>query len=58
MLDKILDGRQRGNDALVARDLAVLGGDVKVAAAEYAFPGDVDIFNRLFIVVHRGSSLF
>ena len=58
MLHAILDGRQRGNNALVARDFAVLGGDVKVAAAEHALTGNVDIFNRLLIVIHRGSSLF
>ena len=37
---------------------AVLGGDVKVAAAKDALARDVDIFNRLLVVVHRCSSLF
>ena len=58
VLHEILDGRQRGDDALVARDLPVLGGDVKVAAAKDALARDVDIFNRLLVVVHRCSSLF
>ncbi len=57
MLDKIFDRRQRRDNALVAGDLAVFGGDVKVAAAQNALSADVDVFHGFLVVIHRDSSL-
>ena len=54
--DQILDGRQRGDDALIARDLAVLGGDVEVAAAEDSLALDVDVLNGFLVVIHMCTS--
>ena len=56
VLHQILDGGQRGDDPLVGSDLAVLGGDVEVAAAQNALAGNVNILNRLLVVVHDNTS--
>ena len=45
MLQKIFDGRQRRDNALVGGDGAVLERDVEITADEYFFAGDVDIFD-------------
>ena len=58
VLDEILNRRQRCDNALVARDLAVLCGDVEVAAAKHALAGYVDVFYRFLVVIHRDSSLY
>ena len=58
VVDEILDGGQGGDDALIAGDLAVLEGNVKVAAAEHALAGYVDVTNGFFVVVHKCSSCF
>ena len=52
VVDEIANGRQRGDDSLVAGDLAVLGWNVKVAAAEHALAADIDLFYGFLIVVH------
>ena len=44
VLDEIFNCRQGGNNTLVACDLAVLGGDIEVAAAKNALAGNVDVF--------------
>ena len=49
VLDQVLDGGQSGNDTLVGSDLASLGGNVEVAAAQNALAGYFDIFDRLLV---------
>ena len=58
VLDEIFNCRQGGNNTLVARDLAVLGGDIEVAAAKNALAGNVDVFYGFLVVVHPDSSLY
>ena len=52
VFSQIVDGGQRGNNALVRSNLAVLGGNVEVAAAKNPLPADVDILNGFLVVVH------
>ena len=52
VVHQILHGRQRGDDTLVAGDLAVLGGDVEVAAAQDPLTLDIYGFNGFLVVVH------
>ena len=58
IVDEILDGGKGGNDALVAGNLTVLKGNVKVATAEHALAGHVDVTNGFLVVVHKCSSCF
>ena len=53
VVDKVLNGRHGSDDALVARDLAFLGGDVEVTAAKHALALDIDVFNGFLVVVHN-----
>ena len=53
MVDEVLDGGQGGDDALVAGDLAVLQGDVEVAAAQHALAGHIDIADGFLVVIHK-----
>ena len=45
--DQLLDRRERGDDALVVGDLAVLHRDVEVTAHEHLFAGHFDVVNSL-----------
>ena len=59
MVDQVLDGRQRSDDALVVGDDAILERDVKVAADQHPFAGDVDIFDGFFIQrIHHTKPAF
>ena len=53
VVNQVLNGRHSGYDALVARDLAFLGGDVEVTAAKHALALDIDVFNGFLVVVHN-----
>ena len=57
VVQQIFDGRQSRNDALVARDLAILQRDVEVAADENFLALDFDVFNGL-LVVHENTLLY
>ena len=58
VIKQIANGRDGGNNALVAGDLAglLVLGNVKVAAEQDLLPFDVDIVNGLFVVVHDETS--
>ena len=60
VVEQIADGRQRGHDALVARDLAgrFVLRDIEVAAQEHFFSGKRDVLDGHFVVVHLASSCF
>ena len=58
VLHQITDGGKSGDDPLVGSDLAVLGGDVEVAAAQNPLAGYINILNRLFVVVHDNTSIY
>ncbi len=58
VLQQVPDGGQRADDALVAGDLAVLHGDVEVAAHQYTLAGHVQIFDGLFVQVTHNSTSF
>ena len=47
VVDKILNGRHGSDDPLVARDLALLGGDVEVAAAKHALALDIECLQQI-----------
>ena len=48
VLDELLNGGQRGNDAVIVGDLAVLHGNVKITAHQYVFAFDPQVFHSLF----------
>ena len=56
MLNQVFDGRQGGDDALIAGDFAFLGGDVEVAAAQDLLAADVDVSDGLLVVIHMCTS--
>ena len=58
VVKQIADGRQRGHDALIARDLAgrFVLRDIEVAAQEHLFSGKRDVPDGHFVVVHLASS--
>ena len=46
--DQLLDRRQRGHDALVVGDLAILHRNIEIAAHKHFFAGDLNVVNGLF----------
>ena len=52
VVNEILDGGQRCNDTLIRGDLAVLRGNIEVTAAQHPLAGNVDVLDRLLVVVH------
>ena len=60
VLEQVLDGRQSGDYALVARDLAglLVLGHIKIAAQEHLLAMGIEVPDRLLVVVHSDSSCF
>jgi len=58
LIYQVLNGGHGSHDPLVGSDLAFLGGDVEVAAAQNPLAGYFDVFNRLLVVVHCDSSKY
>ena len=58
LLQQVLDGGQRRDDALVAGDGAgfLILGDVEIAAEQYLLALHIDVIDGLFVVVHLVSS--
>ena len=46
--DQLLDRRQRGHDALVVGDLAILHRNIEIAAHKHFLAGDLDVVHRHF----------
>ena len=58
MLQQILNGGQRTDDTLIAGDLAVLHGNVEIAAHQYTLARYVQILDGLFVQVTHNSTSF
>ena len=60
VVEQVADRRQRGHDALVARDLAgcLVLRNIEVTAQQHFFAGKRDVPDGHFVVVHLASSWF
>jgi hypothetical protein len=55
LVQQVLNGGQGGADAFVVRDDAAAvfcHGDIKVAAQQHFFPGNVQVLDGLLVVIH------
>ena len=58
LVQQVLNGGQGGADALIVGDGSggLVLGDIKVAAQKHLLAGDVDVLDRLFVVVHGSKT--
>ena len=58
LVQQVLNGGQSGADALIVGDGSggLVLGDIEVAAQKHLLAGDVDVLDRLFVVVHGSKT--